>query len=183
MMRSPRSAPGAAGDVNDMPGPAPPVVNGLQIDQALPFQRRFHLIQRVAWSLLALVPVAAVLGLFGGGLLGETSAGSRAAGVTVSYDRFARMSADTELELRLERADGPSAVSISRSLLDQYDISEIRPEPERVITRPDRIEYVFAASASGTARFAVQPSAPGSASGMVAVHGGSPVRVRQLVFP
>lgn len=166
-----------------MPGPAPPVVNGLQIDQALAFQRRFLGVQRIAWSLLALVPLAAVAGLFGGGLFSETTAGGAAAGVTVSFDRFARLSADTELELRLERADGPSAVSISRSLLDRYDISEIRPEPERVVTRPNRIEYVFAASSSGTARFAVQPSSPGSSSGTVTVAGGAPVRISQFVFP
>jgi hypothetical protein len=166
-----------------MPGPAPPVVNGLQIDQALDFQRRFHVVQRVAWWVLALVPVAAVLGLFGGGLFSETTAGSRAAGVTATYDRFARMSADTEIELRLARADGPTAVSISRALLDRYDISEIRPEPERVVTRPDRIEYVFAASASGTARFALQPSSAGSSSGTVTAAGGTPVPVNQFVFP
>ena len=166
-----------------MPGPAPPVVNGLQIEQALDFQRRFHRIQRIAWWLLALVPVAAVLGLFGGGLFGETTAGSRAAGLTVTYDRFARITADTEIELRLARADGPTSVSISRALLDGYDITEIRPEPERVVTRPDRIEYVFAASASGTARFAVQPSSAGSISGTVTVAGGAPVRVNQFVFP
>lgn len=166
-----------------MPGPAPPVVNGLQIDQALDFQQRFHAIQRIAWSLLALVPIAAVLGLFGGGLLGETTAGGRAAGVEVTYDRFARLSADTKMEVRLTRADGPTAVAIDRTLLDGYDISEIRPEPERVVTRPDRIEYVFAASASGSATFAVQPSTAGSSSGTVTAAGGPPVRVRQFVFP
>jgi hypothetical protein len=166
-----------------MPGPAPPLVNGLQIDQALDFQQRFHVIQRIAWSVLALVPVAAVAGLFGGGLFSETTAGGRAAGVTVSYDRFARITADTEIELRLERADGPTAVTISRALLDRYQVSEIRPEPVRVVTRPDRVEYVFAASASGTALFAVQPDAVGSSSGTVTVAGGAPVRVNQFVFP
>jgi hypothetical protein len=44
-------------------------VHGLQIDQALNFQRRFGRVQRVAWGLLALVPVAAIAGLFGGGPL------------------------------------------------------------------------------------------------------------------
>jgi hypothetical protein len=166
-----------------MPGPAPPLVSGLQIDQALEFQQRFHVIQRVAWSVLALVPVAAVAGLFGGGLFGATTAGGRAAGVTVTYDRFARITADTEIELRLERADGPTAVTISRALLDRYQVSEIRPEPVRVVTRPDRVEYVFAASASGTALFAVQPDDVGSSSGTVTVAGGAPVRVEQFIFP
>jgi hypothetical protein len=35
-----------------VPGSAPPVVHGLQIDQALGFQRRFECVQRVAWWLL-----------------------------------------------------------------------------------------------------------------------------------
>lgn len=166
-----------------MPGPAPPVVNGLQIDQALEFQQRFQVIQRVAWSVLALVPVAAVAGLFGGGLFSETTAGGRAAGVTVTYERFSRITADTQLELRLERADGPTAVAISRDLLERYQISEIRPEPERVVTRPDHVEYVFAASASGTALFAMQPDSVGSSSGTVTVAGGPPVQVGQFVFP
>ena len=166
-----------------MPGPAPPLVNGLQIDQALDFQQRFHVIQRVAWWVLSLVPVAAVAGLFGGGLFSQATAGSRAAGVTVSYDRFARITADTEIELRLTRANGPTAVTISRGLLDHYKITEIRPEPARAVTRAGRIEYVFAASASGTAVFAVQPDDVGSSSGTVTVAGGEPVRVHQFVFP
>jgi len=165
-----------------VPGPAPPLVNGLQIDQAPGFQQRFHVIQRIAWSVLALVPVAAVAGAVGGGLFSETTT-SGAAGVTVTYDRFARITADTEIELRLERADGPTAVTISRPLLDRYQISEIRPEPVRVVTRPDRVEYVFAASASGTALFAVQPDAVASSSGTVTFAGGTPVRVDRFVFP
>src|SRR3954453_5436210 len=69
---------------------------GLQIDQALSFQRRFGQVQRVAWWLLALVPVAAIAGLFGDGLFGEATAGSKRAGGTVTYERFGRRTADTE---------------------------------------------------------------------------------------
>ena len=166
-----------------MPGPAPPVVNGLQIDEALDFQERFHAVQRVAWWVLALVPIAAVAGLFGGGLFLETTAGGPASGGTVSYDRFARMTADTQFEIRLARADGPTAVTISRALLDRYQVGEIRPEPVRVVTRPDHIDYTFAASAGGKALFEVQPDSAGSSSGTVTVAGGAPVRVHQFVFP
>ena len=123
-------------------------------------------------------------GLFGGGLFGETTAGGRAAGVTVSYDRFARITADTEIELRLERADGPTAVTISRALLDRYQISEIRPEPVRVVTRPDRIEYVVrgVGQRDGAVRRPAR-RAPGPAAARSTVAGGAPVRVNQFVFP
>lgn len=166
-----------------MPGPAPPLVSGLQIDEALDFQKRFHVVQRVTWWVLALVPVAAVLGLFGGGLLSERTAGGDAAGVTVRYDRFARITADTQFELQLTRADGPTTVTISRALLDLYRIGEIRPEPERVVTRADSIDYVFAASANGTVLLAVKPDSVGSSSGTVTVAGGAPVRINQFIFP
>ena len=63
-----------------VPGPAPPVVHGLQIDQALNFQRRFGRVQRWAWWLLALVPVAAIAGLFGDGLFSEAPRAPNAPG-------------------------------------------------------------------------------------------------------
>src|SRR4051794_28419404 len=108
-----------------MPGPAPPVVNGLQIDQSLDFQRRFERIQKIAWRILALVPIAAVVGLFGGGLFSQVTA--RGAGLTVVYDRFGRRSVDTQLEVTVVRPRQPVTVSISREFLDGYDLSEVRP--------------------------------------------------------
>src|SRR4051794_20355994 len=88
-----------------MPGPEPPVVNGLQIDRSLDFQRRFGRVQTIAWRVLALLPVAAVAGLFGGGLFSQVTTGD--AGVKVSYDRFGRRSVDTQLEVTLVRAQPP----------------------------------------------------------------------------
>src|SRR3954469_18198945 len=108
-----------------MPGPEPPVVNGLQIDQSLDFQRRFQRVQSLAWRVLALLPLAAVAGLFGGGLFSQVTAGS--AGVKVSYDRFGRRSVATQLQVTVMRARRPVAVSISRGFLDGYDLSEVRP--------------------------------------------------------
>ena len=166
-----------------MPGPAPPIVDGLQIDEALDFQRRFDRIQRVAWWLLALVPVAAVAGLFGGGLFSETTAGARAAGLAVTQDRFARRTAETELELELTRGAGPTEVAITRGFIDRYALVEARPEPLRVATLRDRIVFTFAARAGGRATLVLQPEAIGVARGTVTVTGGSAVGIRQLVYP
>lgn len=166
-----------------MPGPAPPVTHGLQIDQALTFQRRFGRVQRVAWWLLALVPVASVAGLFGDGLFSEATAGSAPAGGTVTYERSGRLSADTELELEFARPSRTTDVAISRAFLDRYATSEIRPEPLRVRTLADAVVFTFAASAGGRATFLLQPDAIGSSSGTVTFGDGSPVRVKQLVFP
>src|SRR4051812_41943747 len=126
-----------------VPGPEPPVVNGLQIDQSLDFQRRFGRVQRIAWRVLALLPVAAVAGLFGGGLFSQVTAGD--SGATVSYERFGRRSVDTEVQVTVVRARSPVTVSISRGFLDGYDVSEVRPQPERVTAYADRLVFAFAA--------------------------------------
>ena len=166
-----------------MPGPAPPVVHGLQIDQALTFQRRFERVQRVAWWLLALVPVAAIAGLFGGGLFSEATAGSERARVTVTYERFGRLTADTELELEFARPARTTDVAISRTFLDRYNTSEVRPQPLRVRTLADAVVFTFAVAPAGRATFFLQPDAVGSSSGTVTVTGGTPVHVKQLVYP
>src|SRR3954470_10874843 len=113
-----------------MPGPEPPVVNGLQIDQSLDFQRRFQRVQTIAWRVLALLPLAAIAGLFGGGLFSKVTAGG--AGGEGSSERFGRRSVATQLEVTVPRARPPVAIAISREFLDRYDMSEIRPQPQRV---------------------------------------------------
>jgi hypothetical protein len=164
-----------------MPGPEPPVVNGLQIDQSLDFQRRFDRVQKIAWRVLALVPVAAVLGLFGGGVFSEVTAGG--AGATVSHDRFGRLSVDTDFEVTVKRARGPVVVSVSEGFLDGYSVSEVRPQPERVTTRPDSLDFTFAALPGASVVLTLQPQRLGSNSGTVTVSGSGPVRLRQLIYP
>ena len=159
------------------------MVDGLQIDQALSFQRRFGRVQRVAWSLLALVPVAAIAGLFGDGLFSDVTAGSERVGGTVTYERFGRLTADTELELDFARPSRTTDVAISRAFLDRYDTSEVRPQPLRVRTLADAVVFTFAAAPRGRAIFFLQPKGLGSSSGTVTVTGGTPVQIKQLVYP
>ena len=173
----------SAGYALRVPGPAPPVVDGLQIDQALSFQRRFGRVQRVAWWLLAVIPVAAIAGLFGDGLFSEVTAGSERAGGTVTYERFGRLTADTKLELEFARPSRTTDVAISRAYFDRYSTAEVRPEPVRVRTLADAVVFTFAAAPAGRATFLLEPGAVGSNSRTVTVAGGSPVRVKQLVYP
>lgn len=164
-----------------MPGPAPPVVDGLQIDQSLEFQRRFRRVQKIAWRVLALLPVAAVLGAFGGGLFSGVEASGD--GVSVTYDRSARRTVDTELEVSLERARPPVGIALSRTFLDGYDVTEVRPQAQRVTAEAGRLVYAFSALPGGSVSFTLQPKRLGSSRGTVGVTGSPPVRIHQLVFP
>jgi hypothetical protein len=158
-------------------------MHGLQIDQALNFQRRFERVQRVAWWLLSLVPVAAIAGLFGGGVFSKVTAGSERNGVTVTYERFGRLTADTELELEFARPSRTTDVAISRAFLGRYDTSDVRPQPLRVRTLADAVVFTFAAARAGRATFFLQADAVGSSRGTITVAGGMPVQIAQLVYP
>ena len=91
--------------------------------------------------------------------------------------------ADTELDLEFARPSRTTDVAISRAFFDRYDTSEVRPEPLRVRTPSDAVVFAFAAAPAGRATFSLLPSAVGSSSGTVTVTGGTPVHVKQLVYP
>ena len=59
----------------------------------------------------------------------------------------------------------------------------MRPQPLRVRTLADVVVFTFAAAPEGRATFFLQPDAVGSSSGTVTVTGGTPVHIKQLVYP
>ncbi len=60
----------------------------LEIPEDLPFQRREWVAERIAWTVMALVVGAAVLGLFGSGWLSRSIAGDQGAPVWLEYERY-----------------------------------------------------------------------------------------------
>ncbi|MEW6582872.1 MAG: hypothetical protein AB1416_08945, partial [Actinomycetota bacterium] len=82
----------------------------------LPFQRREWMAQRVAWVVMSLVAVAAVLGAFANGLLSRMTAGD---GDTLrgAYSRIVRAQASTSIRVTVApalTAGGAARVWLSR---------------------------------------------------------------------
>jgi hypothetical protein len=71
--------------------PLPSRSSQLQIDEDLAFQRREWKIQRVGWGAMALVIIAALLGVFGTGPL--SNATLEREGLRLEYERFCRFAA------------------------------------------------------------------------------------------
>jgi len=72
-------------------------VGSLEIVQDMTFQRRAWVVQRIAWVVMLLIVVAAVLGLFATGPLSGTTAKTDDGVLTIEYGRFARHDAQTDL--------------------------------------------------------------------------------------
>jgi hypothetical protein len=82
----------------------------LQIDEDPDAQRRHWIAERVGWTVITLVILAALLGLFGSGWLSEASVGTPEGALRLEYSRFGRFLAPTTLRLHL----GPDVIHEGR---------------------------------------------------------------------
>jgi hypothetical protein len=168
-----------------------PRAGHLEIDHDMEFQRREWDVQRVGWIAIALVMLAAALGLFGRGPLARASAGSHAAGspLTLEYERFLRKHSSTSLVVQLApnaTPDGLARVWIDRTYVDRVEIDETVPRPSNVSADADRVVYTFHLDDPARAArvvFELQPDDKGVLEGRIGLASSPPVSFRQLVYP
>jgi hypothetical protein len=162
-------------------------VGDLEIAEDMAFQERDWRVQRVGWVVMALIAAAALLGLFGPGLLNrvvETSGPLEA-----RFRRFERNEAPTSLELSVSgeaTRGGTVRVWLSREYLSGVDLDQVTPEPARVTSAESRLVYEFPVRPGGDAievSFQFQPARAGVLRGRVGLEGGPSVPVSQFVYP
>ncbi len=162
----------------------------LDIEQDIEYHKRSWRRQRVAWVLMSLIAVAALLGLFGPGLLGDTVAGVKGAPLWMEFNRFGRAQAEsTTLRVHV----GPGAIStgplrlwVSRSYLERVQVMHVMPEPQSVEVAADRYVFVIAAqdlSQPTTVTFYIEPERTGMLRGQVGVEDGGPLDFSQFIYP
>jgi len=89
-------------------------IGDLDINQDLAFQRRSWSLQRIGWGLIALVLIAALLGLFGHGPLSEATTDDPSLPIRLAYERFGRFGSPLVLRIRVE----PAAAIARQVILD-----------------------------------------------------------------
>lgn len=168
-----------------------PAKRSAEAQLGLPEYRGHSLIERLAFGLLVLFIVGALLGLFGDGPLSRATASSADGRVSIEYQRFCRRVTPQQLDITFPVPAGTESVelTINDEYLHGVQITETFPQP---------VESSHGQSA-GTLRF----STPGNSKTMsVRVHlraqeagvlnarltVGSPSRpaevsFRQLVYP
>jgi hypothetical protein len=115
----------------------------LDIIENRAWQERFWSIQRVAWVVMALILIAAILGAFGsGGPL--ATARAETAGAVIDYPRIGRWQAAAEMIVGLPpRSSGPVEVHLSSEFLEVYGIDSISPAPRETAATPSGHRYTF----------------------------------------
>lgn len=166
-----------------------PRVGDLEIGQDLQFERRSWMVQRVGWTIFALLLGAALLGLFGGAGPLEGATLGAGTGLQVEYSRFARHNGPIEMVIRLQpglvRGD-EARIWVDGRYVETVQVERIQPPPERVEAHPDRLTYVFALEQpgqGGTFAFHLLPRSVGSYPVRLGLQGGPEHRFTQLIYP
>ena len=136
---------------------------------------------------MLLILVAALLGLFGHGLLSQRQLRADDGSLALEYDRFGQVSADTVVTISLHprNLQHPCNLWINRSYLDRFEIKQVIPSPRAMELSSDGWLYTFGPSQAAEP-FPIQllliPRHAGEVEGCVN-SGGRTLCFRQFVYP
>jgi len=165
-----------------------PRVGDLELEEDLKFQRGEWIAQRIGWGVMALVVIAALLGLFGGGPLSRATVSDDQGLLVVDYNRFLRHHKADTLRLKLTPDHGANEVHlrVSADYLDALEIQQITPEPVRMTLEEGWQVLVFRVSQPGspvavTVHF--EPDDFGSLTAQMRLNDQSPIVFEQFIYP
>ncbi|HRB16048.1 MAG TPA: hypothetical protein PK224_09680 [Nitrospira sp.] len=143
--------------------------------------------ERFGQVLIACCLIAALLGLFGHHPLASVTQQTADGGLSIHYDRFARLEKSGDIGVTVEPLkdrDGVVRVWLDQEYLDASKLTSISPTPIRVEARNGGRVFVFQSDGSRfTATLSVQLDAVGTVHGSVRVDDGEPLSVTQFVWP
>jgi hypothetical protein len=148
------------------------------------FQERFWRIERIAWVGFALLIVAAVLGVFGGG--GPFSSATTMFGASrIEYPTMARWEAGEEVAIRLAGGSGERRLVLASTFAEAFRVDDLRPPPERVDAVPLGHAYIFTAATDAPLeiRIAVTPRRPGYADYAIGIGNAPSLRLSTFIWP
>jgi hypothetical protein len=161
----------------------------LQIDADLAYQRRTWRMQRIGWFVFVLLVVAGLTGIFGSGPLSRTVAGGPTEGLSIDYERFARLHAPTTFIIRVDRrlARGDEiVVALSGDAVRGLELPATTPPVEGAGVAPGAILLRFKADRQPgelTIVLHAKPRRIGRLSSQLGVPGGPAHTIRQWIYP
>ena len=160
---------------------------GLQIDDDPEYQRRVWRWQRRAWGGIAAVLAFAAVGGFGDGPLSSAEAGDAARGLVVTYERFGRAEAPSEVEIAAR--PGPDRrvhLRLGAGFLEDFNVEGL--EAYRDAAKVDGGAATLSidvapGAASVIVSLEIRPRSAGRARIEVGLEGGPDLALSQFVYP
>lgn len=161
--------------------------NDLEVEQDLPFQYREWRIERIAWFIIALLLLAAALGVFGRHPFARVTVHTSDGRLSVQYDRFTRYQTNVDLLATLQPAkEGSGIVRLwfDPQYLDNLKVVAVSPLPVRGEAREGGRAFVFQTDGTQfTATVSVQFETIGLVHGRIWTDEGKPLALSHLVWP
>ena len=149
-------------------------------------EEREWIVQRIGWGLMALIAIAALMGLLGPGPLSRKTAGKVGDRLHVEYQRFGRHQAPSQLKVYC-RPEGEEhfELSLERRFIEASEIKAISPEPEEARTEGDRYVYRFkrGEGEEHLVTFRIHGEQFGKASSKVTLDRGASVNIQIFYWP
>jgi hypothetical protein len=166
---------GTAADTSDSP-----------VKEDLRSQRTTWLMQRVMWVLLALVPLAAITGVFAHGIFSDKIARTPNGSLIVEYERFQRQSVQWRLLIRVADAQTDEVrLRLNSAFHQAYEVQSMQPAPLRSRADPDGLELFFRRPESGELVVVIWnvPRQFGSLQLMAQTDTSGPVEFPVFIYP
>lgn len=164
-------------------------VGDLELEQDLEFQRKSWRFQRIGWAALALLLLAAFLGLFSSGPLSSQTAGDDASALWIEYERFARRLTPSDLYVHIRTdaiAEQKASFWFDSDYVRNLEVSSVSPQPTSVVADGDRYVYKFDVKRPNedfVVAFRVRPVALWQISAQAGVAETATVAFTQFVYP
>lgn len=156
---------------------------GLQINEDMDFQRLEWRIERIGWVIVALVVIAALLGLLGNGPL--SAAVKTSGSLQVEYDRFLHRDAPSNYRIHFKPRDDDTAIHLNSQFLEAVKLDQIVPQPSEVELAIDGVTLHFKsrAAVSGVVTIPFEPQTMGLLHTRIRVASKKPVTLTHIVYP
>ena len=118
------------------------------VHENMPLQYAFWRAERALWAVLAAILLLALTGVFAHGpLSGQTVSD---AGLSLTYERFQRVTAASRLTARISASDANETVlTLSPSFFEHFEITDVEPRPQRSSASSRGLELGFLPPATG----------------------------------
>jgi hypothetical protein len=154
------------------------VKRDLQLDEDPELHERGWVLQKIGWTFIFIVVIAATLGLFGDGVLSTRKPTS--GNVTLHFDRFNRH--EHEMEVLVQTTgEAINEITLPQSYLKNMRLVRIVPDPVDNRATGNDVTFNFIGDHNIISIY-IRPEAPGTIEGTLKVN-NSMFNISHFIFP
>lgn len=159
---------------------------GLQLEVDVSHERSEWFVQRVGWSLMFLLVIAALLGFLGKGPFSDVQAGKVGDDLYIEYERFVRHEAPFSIKIFCRPGSSNQfTLSLDRAFLERSEIKDIQPTP--MTTTVAGAECIFTFSSFGDTNqlvtFRLESDSFGKLPNTVTLNAKARQQLNQFIWP